>query len=389
MRMLHTFSNERHALTFSEFLTREEIENQLEMITNRDWGSNDYGTIQCRVWIIDEDDLDIAHQWLEIFQKDPQDPRFHQKSLPTAPPVTIQVKTSDTTKKPPLGRPQRKPMETLTIYLIVICTILHLFSKTASIPTDTSTPSPKHVPASASPVNQVLSFDYPKKYEMLDQLIDAYSAEQLTDTKKLPPEGQFLYKKFLNTPYWKGIYDKIVYAFQHQMSFPAVDEPMFEKYAEGEFWRLITPSFLHYDFFHLFFNMIWLLVLGSQIEQRIGKGKYLLFILVTGVISNIAQYLMSGPNFLGFSGVLCAMIAFVWFRQKTAPWEGYQLLPATMTFITVFILTMAGIQMVSFFFEITGKPPITTGIANTAHLTGALVGYFLAKVPFFSWQSKA
>ena len=95
---------------------------------------------------------------------------------------------------------------------------------------------------------------------------------------------------------------------------------------------------------------------------------------------------MSGSNFIGFSGVLCAMITFTWFRQKHAAWEGYDLLPMTMAFISLFVVAMFGIQLLSFFLEINGIAPITPGVANTAHLTGAFAGYLLARSNLFSWQ---
>ena len=87
--------------------------------------------------------------------------------------------------------------------------------------------------------------------------------------------------------------------------------------------------------------MIWLAVLGRQMELRLGGFRYLLFILITGIISNIVQYMMSGPNFLGYSGILCAMLSFIWVRQKKAAWEGYVLQDSTMGFMLLFLITIA------------------------------------------------
>jgi GlpG protein len=246
-----------------------------------------------------------------------------------------------------------------------------------------------YTPVLASPIQKEMMYDYPLKYELADQLIKSYGLQALKDPENLPPQGQQLIQKYLQTPHWTGIYEKIVNHFQNPESAWNFDAPMFEKIRQGEMWRLFTPCLLHAGIFHLFFNMAWLVILGKQMEQRMGKMRYLLFIVIGGVIPNTAQYLMSGPDFLGFSGVLCAMIAYIWVRQKKAAWEGYQLQAGTISFITFFILLMLGIQLVSFIFEIRNSSAFAIGIANTAHLVGAAVGYLLGRLSFFSWQARS
>jgi len=61
--------------------------------------------------------------------------------------------------------------------------------------------------------------------------------------------------------------------------------------------------------------------------------------------------------------------------------------PATVKFITAFILILAGVQMFSFFLEISGQQGFSLPIANTAHLAGALIGFILARMNFFSWKT--
>ena len=96
----------------------------------------------------------------------------------------------------------------------------------------------------------------------------------------------------------------------------------FEKDKCGDYSRHVYFTVIFYTFF---FNMAWLWYLGRQIEQRAGSVRMLLMILVVGIIANVAQYLMSGPYFLGFSGVVVGMVGFIWVRQRVAPWEGYPL----------------------------------------------------------------
>ena len=73
---------------------------------------------------------------------------------------------------------------------------------------------------------------------------------------------------------------------------------LFGKIRQGEVWRLFTPVLLHGGILHLLFNMAWVWMFGRLIEQRLGSFKYLFLSIIVGVISNVAQYLMSGPRIL-------------------------------------------------------------------------------------------
>ena len=46
------------------------------MVKRDDWGQNDYGDMLFKVWIVDEDDAEVAENWADAFIKDPQNPRF-------------------------------------------------------------------------------------------------------------------------------------------------------------------------------------------------------------------------------------------------------------------------------------------------------------------------
>jgi GlpG protein len=129
--------------------------------------------------------------------------------------------------------------------------------------------------------------------------------------------------------------------------------------------------------------MMWLVVLGKQMESRLGAFRYILFIIIVGIISNTAQYIMSGPNFIGFSGVLTGMLSFIWVRQRKAPWEGYQLDKATVIFMLIFIFGMAALGMVTFLLQIFFNINLGTNLANTAHVIGILMGFLLGQLPVF------
>lgn len=59
---------------------------------------------------------------------------------------------------------------------------------------------------------------------------------------------------------------------------------------EGQWWRFITPMFIHIGFEHILLNMITLYFIGIQIESFFGSGRFLIIYLVSGICGNIASF---------------------------------------------------------------------------------------------------
>lgn len=51
----------------------------------------------------------------------------------------------------------------------------------------------------------------------------------------------------------------------------------------GQYWRLVMPSFLHFDLIHFVFNSIVLWQVGPQVEELFGSRRFLFLYLVTGI----------------------------------------------------------------------------------------------------------
>ena len=91
----------------------------------------------------------------------------------------------------------------------------------------------------------------------------------------------------------------------------------------GEYWRLLTPIFLHFGWLHIVFNCLWLWELGALIELRLGTIVLLLLVLSSGIGSNYAQFLDSGPSlFGGMSGVVYALLGVCWVYNSLRPQGG-------------------------------------------------------------------
>lgn len=142
----------------------------------------------------------------------------------------------------------------------------------------------------------------------------------------------------------------------------------------GEWWRLVTPIFLHGDTLHLLFNMIMFHVFARLIETRKGAAALGLLILLIAVPSNAAQglapsnwgTLAGGPSFLGISGVVYGLMGYLWMKTVYHPGSGLYVSAGTV----VFLLGWMTIGL-------TGVLSDSLPIANLAHVIGLLSGMLL------------
>ena len=389
MRLVWKTENHEFFEKFCRFLDAKQVGYTAEQVVNHDWSDAEYGVTQFLLWTHDEDQLDEVREWLEVFQKDPES--FVEKT------PEKEVVSKPITRES--GRPihivkgetnRRRPR--LTTWILLLCVSIFLFeaffTKKDQVPSSVQSSM-----LSTSPIKRKMLIDYPHTYELLDKVINLYGYNVLLHPNLLPQSGRLLYEEYKKEPVWNGVYPILV--AKSKKRFSDIDEPLaytwenaplFEKVSEGEVWRLITPAFLHGGILHIFFNMVWVLILGSQIEFRLGPLRYLLLIVLLAIISNAAQYLMSGANFIGFSGVIAGMAAFMWTRKKKAPWEGYLLSKSTFQFLAFFVLTLAFLSFMSFGLAVFADMYFPVAIANTAHIGGALAGFILGRWNVFAWQ---
>src|SRR5262245_57817063 len=58
----------------------------------------------------------------------------------------------------------------------------------------------------------------------------------------------------------------------------------------GEYWRLITPIFIHIGLLHLMFNSYALWIVGPQVEKLYGGARFLILYMATGVAGVLGSY---------------------------------------------------------------------------------------------------
>jgi GlpG protein len=144
-------------------------------------------------------------------------------------------------------------------------------------------------------------------------------------------------------------------------------EVPFARILSGEVWRLVTPIFVHLGLMHLVFNVWWLVDLGAALERRLGAGRFLGLVLSTAILSNSAQYLIEGPRFAGMSGVIYALLGYVFVRARSDASFGLALQQSTVVILLVWLLL--------------GFTRALPGMANYAHLGGLLGGMALGALP--------
>lgn len=136
---------------------------------------------------------------------------------------------------------------------------------------------------------------------------------------------------------------------------------------DGEWWRLLTSTFLHGGLMHLLANMYGLLFVGIFLEPLLGRTKYLLAYLLTGVLASCASLWWydatvsvgaSGAIF-GLYGIFLALLLTKVFTPEFAK----SFLISTSIFVG-FNLLMG----------------LTGGIDNAAHIGGLLSGFIIGLI---------
>lgn len=133
----------------------------------------------------------------------------------------------------------------------------------------------------------------------------------------------------------------------------------------GQYWRLLTPMFLHIDLMHLATNCLSLLIFGSTVERVFGTRKFLLIYLAGGLSGNLMSFLFSLHNSLGASGAISGVggaVIYLWLKNRY-----FFSLKRKKYLVLVFLVIL------NIFYGF-----IRTGIDNYAHVGGFIGGYLMS-----------
>lgn len=152
-----------------------------------------------------------------------------------------------------------------------------------------------------------------------------------------------------------------------------------------QWWRFVTPMFVHIDIVHLLMNMFSLLIIGPFVEKLYGSAKFIVFWVVTGIAGTVGSYLTIRPGLAhgafgsfifhgtdvpaaGASGALFGLVGVLFvfgikFRHELP--EGFK---------RVFGTGLLPIILINLFIGFVGR----SFIGNSAHLAGLFSGAALA-----------
>ncbi|MYW68925.1 rhomboid family intramembrane serine protease [Streptomyces sp. SID8379] len=140
-----------------------------------------------------------------------------------------------------------------------------------------------------------------------------------------------------------------------------------EGVAAGEWYRLVTSMFAHYEIWHIAFNMLSLWWLGGPLEAALGRSRYLALYFVSGLAGGAVAYVFADPHTstLGASGAIYGLFGATAVLMRRL---NYDMRP------------VIGLLVINLIFTFTWA-----GISWQAHIgglvAGVVVGYAMVHAP--------
>jgi len=134
----------------------------------------------------------------------------------------------------------------------------------------------------------------------------------------------------------------------------------------GQYWRFVTPIFLHANALHIGLNMLNFVVLGLVLERMLGPLRFLFIYLVTGIIASIASFHFSPQDIsVGASGAIFGLVGtysiFIVAHRRAFRFGG---IPALGWLVLIIALNL-------------GLGLFVQNVDNAAHVGGLLSGCIL------------
>ena len=168
-----------------------------------------------------------------------------------------------------------------------------------------------------------------------------------------------------------------------QTNFSILGLSYFGVFQRGWLFQFFTAPLMHANIGHLFFNMLSLWMLGPDVENALGKGRYIFFSVLCATASMLGFLLLNwgtGNVVMGYSGVIFGILvsqAVLFPDQRIAL---FAIFPIKMKYAAILL------GLIELYLTVS---PEKTGVANSAHLFGGVTGFLCLKAFIWSDTVKA
>jgi membrane associated rhomboid family serine protease len=128
-------------------------------------------------------------------------------------------------------------------------------------------------------------------------------------------------------------------------------------------WTIITYMFVHADFNHLFWNMLFFFFFATELERRVGESKFLQIYILSGIVAALGQMMISGGSMVGASGALFGVLGCLAVIAPEIRILLFFVIPMSIRGAVVLFALIDFLSMGS-----------ADNIAHMAHIVGLLVG---------------
>lgn len=156
---------------------------------------------------------------------------------------------------------------------------------------------------------------------------------------------------------------------------------------EGELPQIFSSMFLHAGLGHLAWNMLFLHIFGDNVEDLLGRARYLFFYFASGVAGAVAHYFLDPSStipMIGASGAIAGVLGGYVVLHPRAPIIHLNPIPLLWLFMGPFLALPAWFAVGYWFFgnligAFASFGEVSAGVAFFAHIGGFLAGLVLTR----------
>lgn len=209
------------------------------------------------------------------------------------------------------------------------------------------------------------TFEYTEEgMQLFIKITNDINKHNVTDNKKVEEVFKQKYPMITFLLVALNIFIYLIPVLFNQSNYFIENFSLFAPYVRrGEYYRLLSATFIHANVFHLMFNCYALLVIGRQLESFLGKIKFLVIYLFSAITSSLMSIIFLGNNIsVGASGAIFGLMgSLVYFGYHYRVYLGNvvrtQIIPLIVTNLCLGFMI--------------------TGIDNFAHIGGLIGGLLI------------